>query len=726
MPKLVPLRTETPWLRIQSTEADWKKEKPPELARLLEQLFVIRRFEEKLLELKGEDLVHGPVHSSIGQEGGAVGAISALRRRDRINGSHRMHHQFLAKVLNYAITDGYDPRKEPCTEAMHEVVSRTMAEIMGLTPGYAGGRGGSMHLRHVEAGVMGASAIVAGSMPHACGYAFADKMRGRDIISMTFVGDGGMMNGVSYEALNLAALFDLPVIFFVENNAFAVSTAILEQTREPRLSSRGRAFAVPSLEVDGNDVLAVRKAVHWGYDHIRRDRGPVLIEALTFRHLHHSGPLKGSAFGYRGKEDEEDWLRRDPIVRFRNRLVALRVVDDSGAEELDRRARAVVDAAAGALTESEPDSNRRRVVPSLWPDPRTVNVGIRGDLSELAGVRTREIEDCAPTQLKEVKYVEAVAQVMLRNMERLDEVVVIGEDVHRMRGGHSGATKGIDQRFPERLIGTPISEAGFVGLALGACLAGLRPVVELMYPDFCWVAADQLFNQVGKIRHMYGGNFPVPIVVRSRVAPADGYGSQHSMDPSGAFALFPGWRIVAPSTPFDYIGLMNSAIRCDDPVLVAEAGDLYDSVGPIHIDDLDYVIPLGSAKVVRPGSACTVLAYLSMVRICLQAAEQTGIDAEVIDLRTVDPLGLDWKTIEASVRRTNRAMIVEQRARGTSLGARIVQELQARCFDWLDNEVLHVCGTDAPPVVSKVMERAAVAGYDDVVAGLRRLVGAGR
>ena len=722
MPRLIALKTDTFWSRMQVTDADWRKEKPHELARMLEQVLVIRRFEEKLLELHGDGLVHGPVHASIGQEGGAVGAMSVLQSHDRINGSHRMHHQCLAKVLNHATPEGYDPRQQPASEEMKEMVLRTMAEIMGLTPGFGGGRGGSMHLRCVDAGVMGASAIVAGQVPHAAGYALADKMRGADRISVTFFGDGGMQNGVSYESLNLAAILDLPVVFFVENNHFAVSTRIAEATREPRLSARGLGLAIPSIEVDGNDVLAVRKAMQWARERIENDRGPVLIEAKTFRHFHHSGPLRGSNLGYRSKEEEKEWMARDPVTLFPKKLVDLGIIQPQQAEEFSARARDVVDGAAASLTEQEPGRNSRRIVPSLWPDPKKVDHGMRGDLSELGDARTREVEDFAAAEMKEIKYVQAVSQVMLRNMEKSADVIVLGEDVHRMRGGHSGATKDIDQRFPERLLGMPISESGFVGLGLGAALAGLRPVVELMYPDFCWVSADQLFNQVGKVRHMFGGDFPVPIVVRSRVAPADGYGSQHSMDPGGVFALFPGWRIVAPSTPFDYIGLMNSAIRCDDPVLVVEAGDLYQTVGPVPAGDMDYFIPLGSAKIVRRGSACTVLAYLSMVPMCVQAAEETGIDAEVIDLRTLDPLGFDWATIEDSVRRTNRVVIVEQRTRGTSYGARITQELQSRCFDWLDHEVLHVCGTDSPPVVSKVLEKAAIADFDKVIAGLRTLV----
>lgn len=722
MTKFIPLSTDTFWAELKLDKGDWKKESPAVLARMMEQLFVIRRFEEKLLALKNENILHGPAHASIGQEGGAVGCMSVLSGQDKINGTHRMHHQFLAKVLNYVTPDDYDPRRNQPTAEMKEMVATTLAEILGLQPGFCGGRGGSMHLRCVEAGAIGSNAIVGGNPPHAVGYALADKRNKTGAISVTFFGDGALQMGTSYESMNLAALYDLPVVFFLENNFYAVSTHVREQTRETRLSSRGLSLAIPAIEVDGMNPLAVRKAMQWAVERIQNDRGPVYIEAKTYRYLHQSGPLAGSAFGYRDKDEERDWQALDPVVQFPRKLVDLKIVTPQQVEEIDARAREGIDTAVAALIETEPGTNRRRIVPALWPSVATVEHGIRGDLSEMKGARYREFADFSANDLGEVKFIDCVARTMLQNMERNERIVVIGEDVHRLRGGTAGATKNIDQKFPDRLIGTPICENGFVGMALGAAMNGLRPVVEIMYPDFCLVAADQLFNQAAKVRHMFGGGFPLPLAVRSRVSAGAGYGSQHSMDASGLFALYPGWRIVAPSTPFDYIGLMNSALRCDDPVLIVEHSDLYQTTGLVPVRDLDYCIPFGSAKIVRSGNACTVLTYLSMVPVCVKAADESGIDAEVIDLRTLDPLGLDWPLIEDSIRRTNRVAIVEQTARGTGHGARIAQEIQDRCFDWLDHPVTRVTGTNAAPVVSKALERAALAGYEEVVAGLHALV----
>jgi len=240
-----------------------------------------------------------------------------------------------------------------------------------------------------------------------------------------------------------------------------------------------------------------------------------------------------------------------------------------------------------------------------------------------------------------------------------------------------------------------------------------------MYADFMWVAADQLFNQVGKARHMYGGTGPVPYVLRSKTATGTGYGSQHSMDPAGMYATAPGWRIVAPSTPYDYVGLMNAALRCEDPVVVLEHVDLYGSSGPGPVDDLDYCLPVGRAAVRRTGEALTVVAYLAMVPETLAAVEETGIDAEVIDLRWLDRASLDWETLEASIRKTNRVLIVEQGAVGTSYGGWLADEIQRRLFDWLDRPVDRVTGGEASPSISKVLERAAFARREEVAAKLR-------
>jgi 2-oxoisovalerate dehydrogenase E1 component len=713
------LKPLAPWKELQTTHADWDNASPQNLGSMLTFLHLIRAFEKTTLDCATKGLVHGPVHSSIGQEGGAVGSILALKIGDKVNASHRGHHQFLAKALHHIAPNGLVPTA-PLGEEVYAVLKKAMAEIMGLAQGYCNGRGGSMHLRWEEAGMLGTNAIVGGGAPLAAGVSWNCKHAGTDNVVVNYLGDGAANIGSVLETFNLAAAWKLPLCLFIENNHFAVSTSVEEVTGDPRLSARGPGFNIPSWRVDGMDPLAVFLAMQDALDYMRAGKGPTLIEAEVYRETHHSGPMPGSAFRYRSKEDEALWKSRDPLERINKEMVKRNLITREEIESLKAAAHEVMNTIVTELTEKT--GTTVSIKADLWPRADFCNFGIRGDLSEFTGLRTEELPTYSG-KLQEMKLVEAASAVMLRRMECDESIVVLGEDVHRLGGGTNGVTKGIPERFPDRIMGTPISENAFLGLGGGMAMDGrFRPVVELMYADFFWVAADQLFNQVAKARHMYGGNLEMPFVLRTKIAMGTGYGSQHSMDPAGVFAMSPGLRIVAPSTPFDYVGLMNSALTCKDPVLVLEHVELYQSVGQVPIDDLDYFIPLGKASVVRSGKALTVLTYLSMVQKSVDAVESLGIDAEVIDLRSLDRAGLDWDTIGQSIQKTNNVLIVEQGTLGNSYGTMLGDEIQRRYFDWLDQPVKRVHGTEAWPSVSKVLETAANADIDDVKEELLKML----
>jgi len=718
MPAITPLDYRSTWQEVRSTPADWDALGAGGLLRMLDHLHVIRAFEETVLELDGMGLVHGPAHSSVGQEGGAVGVMAELSTGDLVTGSHRGHHQFLAKGLRHL--DDTAGGAEAAAAARRDFIYRTLAEILGLADGYCRGRGGSMHLRWADAGAMGTNAIVGGGVPIANGLAWALRRRGEGRVAFTFFGDGAVNIGAVAESMNLAALWNLPIGFFIENNGYAVSTTLAEETRETRMSSRGGAYAIPAWRVDGMDPVAVRMATRLALEAMRSGAGPAILEAEVYRYFHHGGGLPGSAFGYRTKEEEAEWRARDPIARVAAELTARGWLDEERHAGIRERARRLAQDARDRVT--EPDGEKRRIVAALWPKPAFRDEGLRGDLAEFAGARFEELET-ATGRTGEVRFIDVVSQVMGRAMERDERIFCLGEDIHRLKGGTNGATRGLAARFPDRIVPTPISEQGFVGLAGGVAMEGTyRPVVEFMYPDFSLVAADQVFNQIAKARHMFGGAIRMPLVLRTKVAIGTGYGAQHSMDPAGLYAMWPGWRIVAPSTPFDYVGLMNSALRCEDPVLVIEHVALYGSSGPGPLEDFDYSIPLGKARVVRPGSRFTVLAYSAMTPLAVRAADEMGVDAEVIDLRSLDRAGLDWATIEASVRRTHNVVVLEQGPLTTSYGAMLADEVQRRCFDDLDQPVARIHGGEASPSVSKVLERAAFVGLDEVKAGFARMM----
>jgi 2-oxoisovalerate dehydrogenase E1 component len=715
-----PLDPAASWSAIEATDADWDAADPQLLSSMYSQLVLIRTFEEYVLELATDGLVHGPAHSSIGQEGGAVGSVLALNDGDTVNGSHRGHHQFLAKVLHHVEPKGIDPTADYSDE-VRSVLLKTLAEICGLDRGWSHGRGGSMHLQWKPAGAIGTNAIVGGGVPLAAGSAWAHRHAGTDAVAVTYFGDGAANIGSTLESFNLASAWSLPLCFFIENNHYAVSTNVNEATGEPRLSARGPGFGIQSYRVDGMNVLAVYLAMQDALAHMRAGNGPTLVEVDVYRYFHQNGPFPGSAFRYRSKEEESLWRERDAILQVASHLERRKVLTEDQLATTVERAKDLMRDLGSSLLEPVAGGKpgERRLKPNEWPDPQFVDVGLRGDLSEFDGAPITDRGDFAGATA-EGKFIDAVATVMDRRMSQDERIVVMGEDVHRLNGGTNGATRGLKEAYPDRVLGTPISENAFTGLGGGVALDGrLLPVVEFMYADFMWVAADQLFNQIGKARHMFGGDDPVPFVLRTKVAMGTGYGSQHSMDPAGILATAPGWRIVAPSTPFDYVGLMNSALRCQDPVVVLEHVDLYASTGESPVDNWDYCLPVGRAAIRRAGAELTILSYLAMTNFVLEAAEQSEIDVEVVDLRWLDRASIDWQTIGESIKKTNRVLIAEQGPIGTSYGSWLADEIQRRFFDWLDAPIERITGGEASPSISKVLERAAIARSEEVVARLK-------
>ena len=713
-----------PWVEVVATDQDWDTADPDLLTNMFSQLVLIRTFEEFVLELAAEGLIHGPAHSSIGQEGGAVGSVLALTAEDTVNGSHRGHHQFLAKVLSYLAPKGFNPT-EDVDDDVRAVLLRTLAEICGLDRGFSHGRGGSMHLQWKEAGAIGTNAIVGGGVPLAAGSAWAHQFAGTDAVAVTYFGDGASNIGSTLETFNLAAAWKLPICFFIENNQYAVSTNVTEATAEPRLSARGPGFGIASWKVDGMNPLAVYLAMQEAVAHMRAGNGPTVVEADVYRYFHQNGPFPGSAFGYRTKAEEKAWKQRDPILQVARAPVAPGHPHPGRDQRHHRAGQALMADIGREILEPLPGGKpgQRRIKPAEWPDPNWVDFGVRGDLREFDDARTAD-RDGFTGEVAEQKFIETIAKVLGRRMETDPSIVVMGEDMHRLNGGTNGATSGFKDAFPDRVLGTPISENAFAGLGGGIALDGrFKPVVEFMYADFMWVAGDQLFNQIGKARHMFGGDDAVPFVLRSKVAMGTGYGSQHSMDPAGVFATA---ARLADRRAIHSVRLHRpdeQRPQCKDPVVVIEHVDLYASLGDGPVDDLDYCIPVGKAAIRKTGSKLTILTYLAMTNYVLKAVEELGIDAEVIDLRWLDRASIDWDTIGDSIKKTNNVLIAEQGALGTSYGGWLADEIQRRFFDWLDQPIQRVTGGTASPSISKVLERAAIAQDAEVTTKLNEIAG---
>ena len=546
------------------------------------------------------------------------------------------------------------------------------------------------------------SAIVGGGIPGAAGEALAAKLRGTGGVAVAAFGDGATAIGAFHEAAALARAWSLPVIFLIENNRYSVATSLQETAGFQQLAIRASGYDMPALIVDGMDPIAVMSAVAAARAHAVR-HGPVLVEAMTYRYYHQNGPLPGSAFKYRSKEEEQHWATLDPVNFFPRRLIDAGLMTVAEVEHVEGLAGALVRSCAAAVTVETPDG--LRIPEDLYPPTSDVHRGILGP--GIPEVAPTLFESAPAADAGETTYAAAVSGVMARWLERDPEAFILGEEVGHLGGGVFGLTKGALAVAPERVLSTPICENGFAGAAFGAALVGMHPIVELMYPDFALEATDQLLNHVPKARYMYGGVHEVPLVVRTQISRGRGYGPQHSCDPAVLFAMFPGWRVTSPSTAAAYVGGFNAALLPRAPVLVVDDHRLMRTTSALPPAGFDYVIPPGSSRLVRPGTDATVLAWGHALQRVMPAAERlagAGISVEIIDPRWLDRAGFDRAAVLESVGRTGAIVIVEDATRTFSMGSQILDYLFPDLHRLLRTAPLRVTGEDVYSPVSKPLE----------------------
>jgi len=608
----------------------------------------------------------------------AAGACANLREGDYIVGTHRGHGHCIAKGAR---------------------VDRMMAELMGRADGYCRGLGGSMHIAALDLNILGCNGIVAAGLPIGTGAALAAKLRKTDNVVVAFFGDGGANQGVVHEALNLAAVWKLPAIYLCENNQYALSTATGRTTAGDSIAARAAAYGIPGVRVDGNDVLAVYETVRTAVARARRGEGPTLVEAVTYRWGGHS--MRANLPEYRTKEEEREWMERDPVARLGSHLVdgkratpvRLKELEESVELELDR---------AVEFAKSSPEPTVELMEASVYA-PHA------------------EVSEPATRAGRELTMAEALNEALQSEMQRDERVFVMGEDVGLI-GGIFGVTRGLRERFGEdRVRDTPISEATFVGAGVGAAIAGLRPVVEIQIFDFVALTMDQLVNQAAKFRYMLGGRPTVPLVIRGPQGGGIRLAAQHSQSLEAWFAHVPGLVVVAPATPYDAKGLLVSAIRDDNPVIFLEHKALYATKGAVP--EAPYAIPLGKADVKRAGTDVTLVATQAMVSRALAAAgdlEKDGVSVEVIDPRSLVPL--DEATILASVARTGRLVIAHEAVKRGGWGAELAALVAEHALDVLDAPIVRVAARNVPMPYNDSLERATIPSQQDIAAALRGVV----
>jgi pyruvate/2-oxoglutarate/acetoin dehydrogenase E1 component/TPP-dependent pyruvate/acetoin dehydrogenase alpha subunit len=646
-------------------------------------LLLSRRFDERINELYATtQKINELPHSHIGQEAIGVGSCYGLRRDDYILPSLRTRPAVLTRGVP---------------------VKLLIAGIFGKRTGPAGGRVTTHHLGAPEFGIVGTTGIVGGHIAVASGAALACKMKKKDSVVLCFFGDGATSQGDFHEAANFAGLYNLPLLLIVENNQFAAMTTVSRSVSGGDIAGRAKGYGFPGIKVDGNDVLEVHRRAQEAVERARQGLGPTLLECVTYRIRSHAEqvPEKRSA------EEIDEWKRADPVARMKERLLVSGVLSESAEAQLDKEVRAEIEEGVRFADESP------------FPDASEMSNGVYGPRPGR--------EERIPENGSKMSVGRALNQALREEMSRDETVFVIGEDLGADAIGPPGGlwppTKNLCNEFPDRVVGTPLCESEIVGAAAGAAIAGLRPVVEIMFSDFVTLAMDNIVNYSAKMRYNYSGQLGVPMVIRAPFGIGGSMGLHHSQSPEAWFMNIPGLKIVMPSTPRDAKGLLKASIRDGDPVIFLEHKMLYGVEG--DVPEGEYVVPLGRADVKRQGEDVTIVASGLMVSHSLSAAEKLqreGISAEVVDPRTLLPLDKD--TIIASVRKTSRLVIVHEAPKFGGPGGEIAATVAEEALEYLDAPIQRVGAPFTPVPFSRPLEKAYVPSVEQIVASVKKTLSA--
>lgn len=649
----------------------------------LKEMVRIRRFEAKCAELYTKEKIRGFLHLYDGEEAVAAGIIPLLGPADRVVATYREHGHALARGIP---------------------MGAVLAEMFGKVEGCAGGRGGSMHLFSDKHNFYGGNAIVGGGLPMAVGLGLADRMEESGHVTACFFGEGAVAEGEFHESMNLAALWRLPVLFVCENNGYAMGSALDLTESETDITAKAASYGMAAVSVDGMDVVAVEAAARKALSHIAKTGEPYFLECKTYRFRPHS---MFDAQLYRSKEEVAQWREKGPVVRFQSWLTENGLLHQSEIDELTAEVDAEI-AEAVAFAEAgndEPVETLTRYVTSPERPPPPPPPALA-------------------EKMRTITYRDATREAIDAAMTQDPRVFLMGEDVGRYGGCYAVSMGLLDKFGPDRIRDTPLSESGFTGAGIGAAMAGMRPIVELMTVNFSLLALDQILNTAATLRHMSNNQFEVPLVIRMATGAGKQLAAQHSHSLEGWYAHIPGLRVLTPATVEDARGMLWTALEDPDPVLIFEnvmlynmEGSLAENAGPVDID---------RAMLRHVGDDISLITYGGSLQKTLIAAERLWqehqISSDVIDLRSLRPL--DMETVIASVTKTRRALIVDEGWRSGSIAAEIGMRLAEDAFFELDAPLARVCSEEAPIPYPRHLEQAAIPQTDKIIEAARRLVDA--
>jgi 2-oxoisovalerate dehydrogenase E1 component len=655
----LPALDEAPaWGRVPAQELTLE-----ELLRLYRSILLPRMIEEKMLLLLRKGKL-SKWFSGIGQEAIAVGVTAALRADDYILPMHRNLGVFTTRNLD---------------------LPRLFRQLLGREGGFTKGRDRTFHFGHMERGIVGMISHLGAMLPVADGLALAAQLRGQARVAAAFTGDGATSEGDFHEAVNLAAVWKLPVLFVIENNQYGLSTPAHEQYACKDLADRGVGYGIPGYVVDGNDLLAVYDACFVAAERARAGQGPTLLEFKTFRMRGHE---EASGTDYVPPALLEEWAKKDPVARYETYLLERGVLNAAERDAIRKaygtRLDALIDEAVAA---PEPASTAEEKLADVFAPSLLVPAPPSPDA-----------EAAAPQR----RYVDAISDALRVAMRRDERVILLGQDIAEY-GGVFKVTAGFVEEFGKaRVRNTPIIESGAIGAAFGLALEGFTPIVELQFGDFITCGFNQIVNNLAKTHFRWGAR--TGVVLRAPVGGGVGAGPFHSQNVESWFTSVAGIKVLAPATAHDAKGLLLSAIEDGNPVLFLEHKLLYRSLkGPVP--EGHFTLPIGQAHLAREGRDATLVTYGIGVAWALEAAQALsleGREVEVVDLRSLVPW--DVEAVVASVRRTGRALVLHEAPTTGGFGGEIASVIGREAFEWLDAPVMRTGALDMPVPFSRSLE----------------------
>lgn len=616
-----------------------------------------RLIEEKMLILLRQGRI-GKWFSGIGQEAIAVGSTLAMQPYEYILPMHRNLGVFTTRDIP---------------------LSRLMAQWQGKASGFTKGRDRSFHFGTQEYKIIGMISHLGPQMALADGIALADVLANRRRATLVYTGEGGTSEGDFHEALNVASVWNLPIIFLIENNGYGLSTPTNEQYHCARLSDRAIGYGIEGRTIDGNNILDVYHTINELANDIRQNPRPILLECMTFRMQGHE---EASGTKYVPQELFDQWKDKDPIANFEKFLLDEDALTPEKIEIIKKGFITMIDAEIEKVF-NEPDSipNAETELSDMYKQSNNTTI-------QPSGNKTNK------------RYIDAISDGLKQGMRKHDKLVIMGQDIAEY-GGAFKITQGFVEEFGrERVRNTPICESGIVGAAMGLSINGYKSVVEMQFADFVTCAFNQVVNNLAKTHYRWGEN--VGVVIRMPTGAGTGAGPFHSQSNEAWFTKTPGLKVVYPAFPSDAKGLLLAAIDDPNPVIYFEHKYLYRSISEEIYDD-EYTIEISKARVVQEGKQVSIITYGLGVHWAIEyAKEHPNLSIEIIDLRSLLPW--DKEAVEASVKKTGRVLILHEDTLTSGFGGEIAAHLAENCFSSLDAPIMRCASMDTAIPMNKALE----------------------